>query len=413
MQCGGLFSGILGFELGFHRAGIATTWLCENAPPCQQVIKRHLPGVPLYGDVADLLKQLEGKRAARIVRPDIVCGGFPCQDVSVAGRGAGLAGKRSGLWFAFRAIVERLAPRWVVVENVPGLLSSNNGRDMGTVLGGLGQLGYGWAYRCLDAQWFGVAQRRRRVFVVGCLGDARRAAEVLFERDRLPWDPAPGREAGSRAAACLTRGTGSGRQPGRRQEDDFNIVEAQAPVQAFGGNDTRGPIDVATACMAYSGRIDFETETLLAGPLMAHSVEHGHAMTTQQAVEAGHLVAYACQGTNVGPAGRVGGDNASRGVPFVVSENQRGEVLLQEKAGLKCGGGKPGQGYGAVLEQAAVRRLMPVECERLQAFPDGWTELGADGKRLSDSARYRMLGNAVCVNVAHWLGCRLVRAENL
>src|SRR4029077_6548273 len=110
---------------------------------------------------------------------DLVYGGFPCQDLSVAGARAGFRGERSSLWFEFHRVLSELRPRWALIENVPGLLSSADGRDMATILGGLGELGYGGAYRVLDARWFGVPQRRRRVFIVGCLGDQKRAAQVL------------------------------------------------------------------------------------------------------------------------------------------------------------------------------------------------------------------------------------------
>jgi DNA (cytosine-5)-methyltransferase 1 len=140
-------------------------------------------------------------------------GGFPCQDVSVAGKRAGLSGERSGLWFEFRRIVSELRPNWVVIENVPGLLSSHSGRDFTTILLGLEELGYGWAYRVLDARWFGVPQRRRRVFIVGCAGGAARAASVLAVCEGCGGHPAPRREARQDVAYALAasaRGTGDG-----------------------------------------------------------------------------------------------------------------------------------------------------------------------------------------------------------
>src|SRR5690606_14405977 len=127
-----------------------------------------------------------------------------CQDLSVAGRRSGLAGSRSGMWYVFRRILGVVRPRWVFIENVPGLLSSQSGRDMGIILRSLGNLGYGYAYRVLDAQWFGVAQRRRRVFIVGCLGGVRSAAEILFESNSLPWDSPPSRSEAEHVADCLT-----------------------------------------------------------------------------------------------------------------------------------------------------------------------------------------------------------------
>jgi DNA (cytosine-5)-methyltransferase 1 len=138
---------------------------------------------------------------------DLLVGGTPCQSFSVAGLRKGLHDPRGGLMLTFLGIAQRYRPRWVVWENVPGVLSSNGGRDFGSFLGALGELGYGWAYRVLDAQWFGVAQRRRRVFVVGCLGDERRAAQVLFESESVRRDNPPSRAKGEGAtydvAPCI------------------------------------------------------------------------------------------------------------------------------------------------------------------------------------------------------------------
>ena len=171
MRLGSLFTGIGGFDLAFERAGFELAWQVEIDEHCRRVLERHWPEVRRHRDV----RHVHDERAARcpgcLSAVDVLAGGFPCQDVSVAGRRAGLAGERSGLWFEFHRLAAHLRPRWVVIENVPGLLSSNGGRDFGVIVRGLVELGYGVAWRVLDAQYFGVAQQRRRVFVVGCLGD--------------------------------------------------------------------------------------------------------------------------------------------------------------------------------------------------------------------------------------------------
>jgi DNA (cytosine-5)-methyltransferase 1 len=199
-----LFSGAGGMDLGFDRAGITAVAHCEIDPKAASVLRRHWPDVPVINDVREV--------TADVGDVDVVHGGFPCQDISVAGNRAGLAGDRSGLWWEFHRILGELRPRWCVIENVAGLLSSNGGRDLGSILGALGELGYGYAYRVLDARWFGVPQRRRRVFIVGHFG-GRGAASVLLEPESVCRDPAPGREAGQVVAALTANGVGAGGGP--------------------------------------------------------------------------------------------------------------------------------------------------------------------------------------------------------
>jgi len=170
-----LFTGIGGFDLGFERAGMQCVAQVEFDKRAREVLRKHWPDVALHEDVRNV-----GKHNLPTV--DLVCGGFPCQDLSVAGKRKGLDGERSGLWFEFHRIIGELKPGWVVIENVPGLLTSNRGRDFAVILDGLVKCGYRVAWRVLDAQYFGLAQRRKRVFIVASLGNGR-AAEVLFERE--------------------------------------------------------------------------------------------------------------------------------------------------------------------------------------------------------------------------------------
>lgn len=313
-----LFSGIGGFDLGFERAGMECVGQVEIDAACTALLSRYWPNMWRCEDV----RKVDGRSPA----VDLVCGGFPCQDVSVAGRRAGLAGERSGLWFEFRRILAELRPAWVVIENVPGLLSSNRGRDFAVILHGLGELGYGTAWRILDAQYFGVAQRRRRVFLVGHLGDGR-AAEVLFERESLRWDSPPRREAGEGVAWDVAPSlAASGRGVKRAGESR--------------GQDCVIPV--------------------------------AHALRAEAGVTEG---------------------GTGRGTPLVCDTVYAGT---------------PGRDAGAAMSMAApggVRRLTPTECERLQGFPDEWTA----GQ--FDSARYRQLGNAVCVPIAEWIGRRIVAAQ--
>lgn len=205
MKVASFFSGVGGFDLGFERAGLPTIFQCEIEAPCRRVLAHHFPYAYQHPDIRSIAaawrRHLQGHPVDPIWRhifellsiADVWCGGFPCQDLSVAGERAGLAGERSGLWFAFRRLVGLFRPPIVVIENVPGLLSSNGGEDFAEILRGLAGLGMDAAWRVLDAQYCGVAQRRERVFIVACSGAAQcRPEDILFEPESLCWDPPPG-----------------------------------------------------------------------------------------------------------------------------------------------------------------------------------------------------------------------------
>ena len=203
---GSLFSGIGGLDLGLERAGWEVRWQVENDAFRQKILARHWPGVERRGDIATDTDGLE--------RVDLICGGFPCQDVSVAGRRAGLAGVRSSLFFQFARLLGALRPTWCLIENVHGLLNSNDGRDFGVVLARLGGLGYWWSYRVLDSQHFGVPQRRRRVYIVGHLGGPC-PPEILFEREGCGGPPPQSGDVGSEVAGTLGSSAGGGWGGGR------------------------------------------------------------------------------------------------------------------------------------------------------------------------------------------------------
>jgi len=315
-----LFSGIGGFDLAAQRCGIEVITHSEIDQQACKLLAARFPDARQLGDISQVSEEV-----LRGLGPiDLVFGGWPCQDLSVAGRRAGLAGARSGLWSEVVRVLATTRPRWFVGENVPGLLSSNAGRDMATVVTDLAELGFLGAYRVLDARYFGVAQRRRRVLIVGCLGDSASAAKVLLEPEGGEWHPAA--SSAARAAVAGTLGGGSG----ERGTDDPD-------------------------------RVTFVPE--VADPLRsaAGGASHNKANGTDRAT-------------------------------MVVTHTLRGE-------GMDAGedGNMSGKQYEGVMAQSAVRRLLPVECERLQGFPDGWTE------GFADSTRYRMLGNAICVNVAEWV----------
>ena len=381
---GSLFAGIGGFDLGLERAGMACKWQVEIDNQCRMVLAHHWPDTDRSNDDVRECGQ------HNLEPVDLIAGGFPCQDLSVAGRREGLAGSRSGLWTEFARVLEGLRPRWVIVENVAGLLSSNERRDMGILCGKLAQLGYWWAYRVLDAEYFGVAQRRRRVFIVGNLGDRPCAHEVLFEREGSAWDSPPSREAEQRIAATLTQGSAAGRgvsEPGRRREDDVNLI----------------PFD--TTQITSKGNYSHPQPGDPCHPLAAGA--HPPALV------------YQCHGGNVGPMGtiRSGNGGLTGGVPFVTHplnahagrlESQQTYLAYNWQSGgdVRLNLGLPNLQVNQV-PAVGVRRLTPTECERLQGFPDGWTAVNG----MSDAARYYMLGNAVCVLVAEWIGRRIVEID--
>ena len=204
-----LFSGIEAATVAWHPLGWEPVAFSEIEPFPSAVLAHHYPTVPNLGDMT----KVDWSAYAGV---DLVCGGSPCQAFSVAGLRRGLADPRGNLALEYLRAVDAMRPRWVVWENVPGVLSSGAGRDFGAILGALGQLGYGWAYRVLDAQHVrtqshprAVPQRRRRVWLVGCLGDWRCAAAVLLERESMFWHRPPRREAGQGAAHTLTGGSGN------------------------------------------------------------------------------------------------------------------------------------------------------------------------------------------------------------
>lgn len=230
-----LFSGVGGFDLGFERAGMRCIAQVETDRFARAVLERHYPDVYKLEDVRHAGKH-------NLPAASLICGGFPCQDVSIAGHRAGLAGGRSGLWFEFSRLVGEIKPSWVVIENVPGLLSSNGGHDFAVILRGLVEYGYRVAWRVLDAQYFGVPQRRSRLFIVGHLGDGR-AAQVLFERESMSRNIAAiqrTRDSYPRIVGTLAAsGAGTARPAGQRNELDMlvPVTSSSASPTLLSGTD--------------------------------------------------------------------------------------------------------------------------------------------------------------------------------
>ena len=356
-----LFSGIEAASVAWNPLGWQCAGVAEVEPfPCA-VLAHHYPDVPNLGDVT---RFKEWPDAAF----DVLVGGSPCQSFSVAGLRKGLDDPRGNLMLTYGAIAGKYRPRWLVWENVPGVLSSNGGRDFGTFLGMLGELGYGFAYRILDAQYLGVPQRRRRVFVVGCLGDWRHAAAVLFEQHSLSGNPPPSRKAGEGFAR------GAARSVAIRGREEVSQVElgdevANAILTSSGG---RCGIGVGAALVP------------------ANHVTHALTANGFDASE----------------------DGTGRGTPLVpIAFNARQDPdSWSDRAGpLDCDGGT----QAIALIGFAVRRLTPTECERLQGFPDGYTAITVRGKPAADGPRYKALGNSMAVPVMAWIGRRIAKVNSI
>ncbi|MBF4041909.1 DNA cytosine methyltransferase [Burkholderia pseudomallei] len=376
MNFASLCSGIEAASVAWRRLGWRARFVSEVAPfPCA-VLAHHYPTVPNLGDITEF----KGWPDAAI---DILVGGTPCQSFSVAGLRKGLDDPRGNLMLVYLAIARRYTPRWLVWENVPGVLSTHGGRDFGTLLGGLAELGYGFAYRILDAQFFGVAQRRRRVFVIAYLGDWRRAAAVLFERQSLLGYPAPRREAGKDTSACASR-------------------------RAYGGNNTSGGIDIATscnACASASGRMDFESETFVVEPLPFDTTQITSATNrcSPQYGDPCHPLAASAHAPAIAFDCKASGRNG-----FGI-----GEVAPTLRSMGHLDSHQNGGGHQAVMYESTVRRLTPRECERLQGFPDDYTRIIVRGKVAADGPRYKALGNSMAVPVMAWIGNRIQMADEL
>jgi DNA (cytosine-5)-methyltransferase 1 len=372
---------------------------------------------------------------------DVLVGGTPCQSFSVAGLRKGLDDPRGNLALTFIAMVDHYRPEWVIWENVPGVLSSSGGRDFGSFLGALGQLGYGFAYRVLDAQHFGVPQRRRRVFVVAhSSGDSRRAAQVLFEPESLRGDSAKSRKTGQDTAQCLTTGTGCRYDP--NTETLIPVMYESHPMDSR----ITGPVDPSPTVAARWGTgggntplvqhtfrksrraqsaEDFETWVPDGVTNTLNCFDLGDIRSVDIVVESfaqnqlGELRTSPIAST-LGTNSNASGRNTPMVIqPIALAENTIGR---QPMNGGVAKPGTEGSGYMGQDEKAytiatsqdqqimhgmAVRRLTPTECERLQGFPDGYTDIMPE---TPDGPRYKALGNSMAVPVMRWIGSRIALA---
>lgn len=470
MRFGSVCSGIESASVAWHPLGWQTAFVAEIEKFPSAVLAHHYPDVPNFGDITKFEDWPD-------VDIDLLVGGTPCQDFSVAGLRAGLDGKRGNLSLVYAAIARRYRPRWIVWENVPGVLSRNRGRDFASILGLLSgrrietppggwqsagvvpgiDRAYGLAWRVLDAQYFGLAQRRKRVFVVGYIGDWRAAAAVLLEREGLSGNPAPRRKAREDVAGTLAARAGGGGWPDGGDGRHSQLITAGTLRQhprpgsnsigaaiAFGGNNQSGPIDVATAQTAHggTGRIDFESETFI-----AHSLRgEGHDASEDGSGRGVPLLPVVFDETQI--TSKECRSNPQPGDPchtlskgarpptLAFSTKDYGNDCVEDVAPTMRAMGHSGSHQNAggqlgVVSNWRVRRLTPTECERLMGFSDGYTaipgvsswpervarEMAAyfgipwleiTALRLAkDGPRYKALGNSKAVTVVRWLGRRI------
>lgn len=413
MRYGSVCSGIEAATVAWKPLGWQASFFSEIDAFPRELLAHHYPDVPLHGDFTTIQKD--------DYEPiDLLIGGTPCQSFSIAGLREGLDDPRGNLMLGFGSLAERLRPKWLVWENVPGVLSSNGGRDFGTFLAMLGELGYGFAYRVCDAQYYGIPQRRRRVFVIGCLGDWRSAAAVLFEQESMPWNPPPSRGEGEEVAPTLTRGFG-----------DRGVDLDQIAGGGYALGKTCSGKDVFGTLMANCG------DKQWLGNQEAFSGDY-------------HVFSIAGNIIDRQPQNGGDGDGIQADVSYTLTTADRHAVVFNQQASITQGlsvsasvvptldtSKVPG-----VLSSMRVRRLTPLECERLQGFPDGYTQvpfgrsvskakldddyikyqirstervLSRDdaAKMAADSHRYKALGNSMAVPVIRWLGERIELVEKL
>lgn len=406
MIYGSVCSGIEAASVAWHPLGWRASFLSEIEAFPRAVLSHHYPEVPLHGDFTTI-------RADEYEPIDLLVGGTPCQSFSVAGLRGGLDDDRGNLALEYLRLADRLRPRWMVWENVPGVLSSNGGWDFGAILGGMVELGYGFAYRVLDAQFFGVAQRRRRVFVVGYAGDWRRAAAVLFERHSLSGHPAPRREAGPSVAALTSSGVGT-------CGADDNQGQAGHLIPAGIGQDGQTARSL-TASHTATGRLDPTECTLVAHTLKGEEFDASEDGTGRGTP----LVAVPFDTTQITSAANYSNPKAgdpchplasgahAPAVAFTCSD-QANSFAWERPFAPTLNAQVPNDTSNiqqGVRIGSAVRRLTPRECERLQGFPDDYTLIPYRKGLAADGPRYKALGNSMAVPVMRWIGERIAQVD--
>ena len=410
-----------------------------------EVLQHHYPNVENLGDMTNYKEWDFGKQSV-----DVVVGGTPCQSFSVAGLRKGMEDPRGNLALTFCAILDKFRPKWFIWENVPGVLSSNKGRDFGSFLGALAELGYGASYRVLDAQNFGVPQRRRRVFVVGHLGDWRPSAEILFESESLSWDSDKSRKKRKDSTSIpkgSTRVQGKGVATPLLHQDHIDALcardykglnsdslDKKAIVEVFENHPQDSRVkEMGDTCQTVTstwggggGNIPF----VLGGqhPNAAVAENQSPTLTNAMGSGGGHIPLInepVAHGFEPGIAKREGnpsrfteeksptlranmGDNQVSVAYSVREDAKKGNMSVTELDVSNCiSAHQPSimsHHAQTFINDMAVRKLTPVECERLQGFPDNYTNIK---ENCPDGHRYKAMGNSMAVPVMRWIGERI------
>ena len=371
-------SGIEAPSVAWEPLGWEPQWFSEIDPFCCSLLSHYWPSVPNHGDMTKLHEQ-------RLADIDVLCGGTPCQSFSVAGLRGGLADPRGNLALVYCRLVERIRPRWVIWENVCGALSIDGGRALGALIWTLEKLGYCVAWRVLDAQYFGLAQRRKRVFLVGSLGDFG-AAAVLLEPESLRGDSAPSRQTRQDVAGTLSAPSTAGGGLGSDFEMSGGVVAD--PITANEGrtytHEGRTYTHEGRNNFRLHNVIAFDTTQITSPTNRTRDLSKSPAMT-----QTGHPPS----------------------VAFTERSRADGRTLESQDelayAPTNPGSGGRAHSRSIIDPQQMVRRLTPRECERLQGYHDDYTLIEHNGKPSSDSARYRALGNSIAVPVLRWIGQRI------
>lgn len=422
ITCGSFFSGYGGADHGLSLAGLEHIWLCEINNDCQRVLEYWYPNATVYNDITKF-------PANKAKIPDVLWLSPPCQDISIAGNRAGLDGSRSRLFFdavdSIRIFYNRGWRGIAVMEQVPRLLTSHGGRDFARVLAALQECGASdIAWRVLDSRYFGVPQRRQRVYIVADFG-GERAGQILFEPESLRGDAAPRREAGKEDPGTVAYCLGC-RSYADRGSDNNLVVGTLTSHHNRGCSTQPDQLVVGTITASMSNgnngqdydklifeqnqrdEIRFsETAGLRAHPgVKNQSFVFDNHPQDQRITEMGEVA------NTVKARYGTGGGNTPIVLERVmsVSNDQVPNTSVEIAPTLRAMNNKDshsnGGGQFSVLVNRHVRRLTPTECLRLQGMPDDWCNV--NGKPISDSAIYRMAGNAVTATVAEWIARRIM-----